>query len=861
MWIRILAFWLAVWISVCSVSAGPMFAPFMVAGPSPLSNIWKQLNIGGGGYVTGVTVANDNTKYVRTDVYGDYLLSGSKWEQCVTFASMPSNPGAAGSYEIAVAPSNSAHVDMLYLGALYDSTNFCQGWTAQSNFTVLNADSNGAARLLGRHMEIDPANENVLVAGGQNTPAVLFNTSTNTQTATSLPPPTGTTITTSPTSNAIGTGSKTFTVGTCLGFVSNVQAYETSNTANVMLGTITSCTGTTLVMNSVTTFGSGTHTDWTFFDPKTGLGTEFQFDPTSATTGGKTQGIFACVNGTGVFATANAGTTWTLTTSGPTTCAHMREVGITSGTPFSFTFVTDLTNGASATNLWRYGCTTAPCASSGTWLQYNLFNSGTNPLENLWAIDYDPTNCVTKTTCHIFVMTGPSGGQNYIVSTDSGGTTYSDWVGQQNQTVGVISTDVPWQACTAGIDTCPLNIGDFRIDSTGLATVTTGTGVVTATLPTTRTAFNFTDESAGIEELVGRQITCPPGQPCIFLAEDFAIWNALTTTTFPTTYTPSTLGSLTEGTSMDYSSQTPATMVEVGTNNNTAGDASYVTTNGAISWSSLSSPVDSGSNTCAGGMIAAQDTGKYIRVPLTNGVSCGDPYCLISGSWVHQSINSIPAEDGWNFASFNHQQRIAADRVNANTYYAYNAGATAPGIYVTTDNCTSWFKITFNIVNAFSVQMKADPLIAGHVFWTNGPAAFLSEPFYECNINLSGKTGSCSAVSNVFEVFDFAFGASKPGGAGQSCIYFTGYYGSGTPAFGDWVSCDDFATVQALGNDNGGFPITIDSTAAVGADLNNFGRAFKGYLGSGFQQYNYLLNRDLDPASNDNAPLSLSRAS
>lgn len=73
------------------------------------------------------------------------------------------------------------------------------------------------------------------------------------------------TSTTSTSSVTIGTGSKTFAVKAGLGFAVNewVLAWETSNPGNVMQGQVTAYAGTALTANMVSSYGSGTHTDWT----------------------------------------------------------------------------------------------------------------------------------------------------------------------------------------------------------------------------------------------------------------------------------------------------------------------------------------------------------------------------------------------------------------------------------------------------------------------------------------------------------------------------------------------------------------------------------------------------------------------
>ena len=54
------------------------------------SNTWQPVNIGAGGYLTGMDVAPDGAMVVRTDTYGAYIWNGSQWQQLVTATSMPS---------------------------------------------------------------------------------------------------------------------------------------------------------------------------------------------------------------------------------------------------------------------------------------------------------------------------------------------------------------------------------------------------------------------------------------------------------------------------------------------------------------------------------------------------------------------------------------------------------------------------------------------------------------------------------------------------------------------------------------------------------------------------------------------------
>ena len=72
------------------------------------------------------------------------------------------------------------------------------------------------------------------------------------------------TSTTSVTSNTIGTGDKTFTVGAGLGFVAgqSINVANTANPANYMSGIVKSYASTTLVVTVITTGGAGTLSAW-----------------------------------------------------------------------------------------------------------------------------------------------------------------------------------------------------------------------------------------------------------------------------------------------------------------------------------------------------------------------------------------------------------------------------------------------------------------------------------------------------------------------------------------------------------------------------------------------------------------------
>ncbi len=67
---------------------------------------------------------------------------------------------------------------------------------------------------------------------------------------------------TSSTSNSIATGSKTFTVGSGLGYLAGDMVTAEYSSGNYMTGTVTSYSSTTLILNITTIVGSGTYASW-----------------------------------------------------------------------------------------------------------------------------------------------------------------------------------------------------------------------------------------------------------------------------------------------------------------------------------------------------------------------------------------------------------------------------------------------------------------------------------------------------------------------------------------------------------------------------------------------------------------------
>ena len=154
-----------------------------VSGP-----VFAGINIGGGGYVTGLSIAPDGTMVCRCDTNGAYLNSTASigvWQPIITYNSMPAgsfgfsggDSGGSlitsqpyGPWEIAIAPSDTNKAYMLWNNGMYYTSNLKSpsiSWTQMTNFpTITGANGNsGSNRLYQQKMAVDPANPDVVLIG------------------------------------------------------------------------------------------------------------------------------------------------------------------------------------------------------------------------------------------------------------------------------------------------------------------------------------------------------------------------------------------------------------------------------------------------------------------------------------------------------------------------------------------------------------------------------------------------------------------------------------------------------------------------------------------------------------------------
>jgi hypothetical protein len=406
----------------------------------PPPNGWLPLRAGGGGYVSGLGIPpGTGTRLARTDAGGAYVWGCFPqvcgWQQLLTTNIMPAADIGFNSHgndvnELVGCNTNAACAYMYLGGYVFYSANinvpnqsaitFCRdaGNLAQQTSDVSNLY---ATRGQGPTLAVDPVNADHVILG--------------------------TSISATP--------------------LSTQGLWETFNG--------TSCNPTWTQIPTASVPLSST------------MGYRIAFDPTvSATchtgTGTCAKNAYIWTHGGGVYATANAGSAWALTTGGPAYVSRMivSYASVGGGT----LWITD-TNGNGY--VWRY--------AAGTWLKMTV------PTACCDAVAVNPNNgnevVALGSLSHIWVSV------NAAAATPT-------WT---SYTSSFASGDTPWQTQTQV--THEAGSADVYFDPlTGSQIIATGGQAIwTTPLPTTGSTFTWAPEVNGIVELVftGRLAVTAPG--------------------------------------------------------------------------------------------------------------------------------------------------------------------------------------------------------------------------------------------------------------------------------------------------------------------------------------------------------------
>ncbi len=130
---------------------------------------WENVNVGAGGFVTGLDFADDGGLVVRTDVYGGYRWNGTSMEQLLTTETMPAMDitleAENGFYEIAIAPSDSSRIYFYWHEYVYVSSDGGDSFERTSMNFSMSDGANNNYRTYNNRIAVDPVNPDVIYVG------------------------------------------------------------------------------------------------------------------------------------------------------------------------------------------------------------------------------------------------------------------------------------------------------------------------------------------------------------------------------------------------------------------------------------------------------------------------------------------------------------------------------------------------------------------------------------------------------------------------------------------------------------------------------------------------------------------------
>lgn len=519
------------------------------------------------------------------------------------------------------------------------------------------------------------------------------------------------------------------------------------------------------------------------------------FDASSGTTGGKTNVIYACSNGNGVYRSADAGAHWALLAGGPTNVSHAAVS--TDGVYYAATF--------DSGSIYRY--------MSGAW------NSTDSGLQTAFSVAPDPSDPAR-------IVAGRDSG-HLAISPDRG-VSWGDVLWNQQLAAG----DMPHLMLSSATymssgrmvfdpvvpDKLWLSAG-YGVWFTGNTHVSYPTNVV------------WQARSAGIEQIVARDIIVSPGSAYVIAAgEDRSVWVVpRANTSYPTSnVTFGTTDNQRLAYSVDYSRANPQHIVAL-LNRGLVGEPelSGYSLDGGANWTRF--PVQPGSSGQGGDIIIAGNDniiaviGQKFAYRSTNLGTSWTPLLLPDYA---SGADTSDLHCGY----LCRKHILAVDGVDPNTLYLYFY---THGVYTSTNAGATWTLASSNPFDGgnmfWQVKLRSVPGQAGHLFLTAGQAGGDgNQNPHNTSLWRSTNGGSTwTTVPGFAEPYDIALGKAAPG-QNYPAIYVVGWYND---VYGIWRSIDDAATWTNIGP----FPFnSVDQIGVIAASQDVFGEIYFAFQGSGW---------------------------
>lgn len=452
---------------------------------------------------------------------------------------------------------------------------------------------------------------------------------------------------------------------------------------------------------------------------------------------------FAYSAGTGIYLTQNGGTAWTqINSSTGATSVVNAQIDPNTGNYFC----------ADGTNAWRYIIGTG-------WTEIYTASGGFNAQD----VAVDPNIAVGGASSHIVIGDG-NGNMNESVNN---GTTFGGWATANNPASS--TGDIAWLNLFAANDQ---QLFFDRTVAKKLNAVT-NRGFFTATYSgtlTTASPLTWFSQARGVEQMVGNCVVVPVTGTPVIGVWDSGLVRQPSFTSYPTAseFFPGTLSGISgviAGWTIDYASTNTSFMVAVLNGGNGAdtnpSDSSAYSINGGISWTSFTSIPPGASGKIAA--IAAQSASNMVWFPKS-----AQPYFTNNGgsTWSAVSVSGIVSFTGYNVIG----TLVAADRVSASTFYMF---LPTTGFYSSTDGGSSFAQIASYTTGIFNgAKIKTVPGVAGD-FWMGGGGN-----------NMIHYFGGNLYSIQPYPYNTIAFGFGKNTSGSYPSVYYAG--GGPTGAFGIW---------------------------------------------------------------------------
>jgi len=507
------------------------------------------------------------------------------------------------------------------------------------------------------------------------------------------------------------------------------------------------------------------------------------FDPTSGTTSGRTNKIYASVFGSGVYASVNAGTSWA--SIGGATNINDMEVG-PDGTLY--------TAGSDAR---KY--------SGGSWTTIN---------SNAIDIAVDPMNAN-----HLFVLGSHGGLSAGQLSWDKG----ANWTGLYRKT----TSDIPWQQAyfPEGWTTW-MSCGQIVFDPfvANRLWYSEGFGCWRADNVGAQNTVHWHSISQGIEDLCSETLVWPPGGKPLTGGMDLGVFYHGN----PDTYTAArvTPTVFLNGWGMDYCPAQPSFVACIQTT--ALDDYSSYSTDGGKTWTQFSGKPATDGDAPTGLAISATNPDNIV---VFSG-SQNKAYVTTNrgGNWTSKSFGT-PFVMGWGPGD----NAIAADRAAGGTFYIYNWSDNADGgIWNTTDGGANWSHVATNsytpdvthtLPPTCTCDIEATPGKAGHVWFCGG---IIGDNTTWGLYRSTDYGATWSHVTGTDYAQSVGFGKADAGATYPTIFY----YGKLNGVTGVWRSTTEAQSWDLICN-GGPLGIYTESHVATG-DPDQFGKVAISIRGKGF---------------------------